>query len=162
MANREFIAAKDLPVTEAEEVNVLVVDPTTGELAQKVGANLRGGGSGGETPDMVITVAGNSNTKLADGNYTITEGSVDNVFAAFLAGRYPIVKVRFYLYNNDDYTAIREEYDAKVCTYGENIWFAFTTLYPYGNAQMYYHKVYMNGDGTLSSAVLKTVTMTEV
>lgn len=46
MANREFIAAKDLPVTEAEEVNVLVVDPATGELAQKAGANLGGGGGG--------------------------------------------------------------------------------------------------------------------
>lgn len=45
MADREFIAAKDLPVTEAKEVNVLVVDPATGELAQKAGANL--GGSGG-------------------------------------------------------------------------------------------------------------------
>lgn len=44
MADREFIAAKDLPVTEAEEVNVLVVDPATGELAQKAGANLGGGG----------------------------------------------------------------------------------------------------------------------
>lgn len=45
MGNREFIAAKDLPVTEAKEVNVLVVDPATGELAQKAGENL--GGSGG-------------------------------------------------------------------------------------------------------------------
>jgi hypothetical protein len=41
---RELITAKDLPVTEAEEVNVLVVDPTTGELAQKAGINLGGSG----------------------------------------------------------------------------------------------------------------------
>lgn len=40
MADREFIAANALPVTEAEEVNVLVVDTATGELAQKAGAEL--------------------------------------------------------------------------------------------------------------------------
>lgn len=42
--NIEFIAAKDLPITEAKEVNVLCVD--NGELKLKEAANL-GGSSGG-------------------------------------------------------------------------------------------------------------------
>lgn len=39
----EFISAKDLPTTEAEEVDVLCVE--NGELKRKPGASLGGGGS---------------------------------------------------------------------------------------------------------------------
>lgn len=38
----EFIAAKDLPVLEAETPDVLAVDPTTGEMGRVAGANLGG------------------------------------------------------------------------------------------------------------------------
>lgn len=79
---------------------------------------LPAGIGGGETPDMVITVSGHSYNKLLPENCSITEGSMDKVFEAFHEGRYPIVKIRFNLYGNTDYTAIREEYDACVCTYG--------------------------------------------
>ena len=44
--NIEFIAAKDLPTTEAEEVDVLCVDPSTGEMRRKPGASLGGSGGG--------------------------------------------------------------------------------------------------------------------
>lgn len=44
MENIEFISAKDLPTTEAEEVDVLCVE--NGELKRKAGATL-GGGAGG-------------------------------------------------------------------------------------------------------------------
>ena len=40
--NIEFIAAKDLPISEAEEVSVLCLE--NGELKQKQGASLGGGG----------------------------------------------------------------------------------------------------------------------
>ena len=40
--NIEFIAASNLPVTEAEEVDVLCVDSTTGEMRRKSGAKLGG------------------------------------------------------------------------------------------------------------------------
>lgn len=43
--NREFIAAKDLPITDAESVNVLCVD--NGELKLKEGATFGGSGGGG-------------------------------------------------------------------------------------------------------------------
>lgn len=44
MENREFIAANDLPEIEAETVDVLCVDPETGEMGKKSGAALGGGG----------------------------------------------------------------------------------------------------------------------
>ena len=108
-------------------------------------------GGSGETPDMVITVNSNSFDKLRSENCNITEGSVANVFAAFHAGRYPIIKIRFYKYNGTDYTAIREEYDAYVCTYGENIWISVITSSPYYVGCLHVHKIYMNNDGTISS-----------
>jgi N-methylhydantoinase B/oxoprolinase/acetone carboxylase alpha subunit len=44
MVNKEFIAAKDLPVNDAAEVNVLCVE--NGELKQKPASNLGGSGGG--------------------------------------------------------------------------------------------------------------------
>ena len=44
MENKEFIAASQLPVTEAKEVNVLCLE--NGELKQKPAGNLGGGGGG--------------------------------------------------------------------------------------------------------------------
>lgn len=74
--NYEFIAAKDLPATEAEEVDVLCVDPTTGAMARKPGASL-GGGAGG----YVIKVPA-SEIDIETGEGTISE-SYDN-FAEIL------------------------------------------------------------------------------
>lgn len=51
----EFIAAKDLPVAEGNEVDVLCVE--NGELKRKEGASL--GGGGGIKYDAVISVTGN-------------------------------------------------------------------------------------------------------
>lgn len=42
--NVNFIAAKDLPITEAQEVDVLCID--NGELKRKAGANIGGSGGG--------------------------------------------------------------------------------------------------------------------
>lgn len=102
MANREFIAAKDLPVTEAEEVNVLVVDPSTGELTQKAGANL-----GGEKVDLVLslTAPGSSGTTPTSENTSVAieSGSLDAIAEAMRAGRPPVVKCkRFYITNGFD------------------------------------------------------------
>ena len=52
--NKEFIAAKDLPATEAKEVDVLCVEPKTGELVRKPGASL---GGGAEEYDAVVHMA---------------------------------------------------------------------------------------------------------
>ena len=154
--NINFISATELPEATGEEVSVLCLE--NGEMKQKPANGL----GGGEKPDMVITVTGSSDTTANNGNYTITEGSVDAVFAAFRAGRYPILKIRYYDGNNDAYTVIREEYNAYVCTYGESLWFAYITLYPFSGGEMYYHKCYMNGDGTMSSTATLKATLTAV
>lgn len=103
MADREFIAAKDLPVTEAEEVEVLVVDPKTGELAKKPGANL----GGGEQTDLVLslTAPGSTDTNQTSENTSVAieSGSLDTIVEALRAGRPPIVKCkRFYITNGFD------------------------------------------------------------
>lgn len=93
---REFIAAKDLPVTEAEEVDVLVVNPETGELCKKSGANL----GGGEQADLVISLtapATHGSTPTSDNTaVTIESGSLDAVAEAMRAGRPPVVKCKHY------------------------------------------------------------------
>lgn len=103
MANREFIAAKDLPVTEAEEVEVLVVDPATGELAKKSGANL----GGGEQTDLVLSLtapSGKYGTISGENtSVTIESGSLDAIVEALRAGRPPVVKCkRFFIHNGFD------------------------------------------------------------
>lgn len=118
--------------------------------------------SGGEKPDMVITVNGQSSIKLTNENCSITEGSMDNVFAAFHAGRYPILKIRFHQYDDTAYTTVREEYNAYVCTYGNNLWFSFIALNPLNSANLYVHKIYMAEDGTISNANLSLATLTSV
>lgn len=47
--NREFIAANELPEIEAETVDVLCVNPETGEMGKKSGAALGGGSAGGSS-----------------------------------------------------------------------------------------------------------------
>ena len=71
--NIEFIAAKDLPTTEAEEVSVLCID--NGELKQKPGASFGGGG--------YITVVDTFDAE--NNNGTINE-SYDNFIGTLLAG----------------------------------------------------------------------------
>lgn len=129
MANREFIAAKDLPVTEAEEVNVLVVDPATGELAQKAGANL----GGGEQTDLVLALtapASGVTTPTSENTSVVIEsGSLDAIVEALRAGRPPIVKCkRFYIINGFDTSAPIVEggvYDCDVLYYNGYIHMQF-------------------------------------
>lgn len=54
MENKEFIAASQLPVTEAKEVNVLCLD--NGELKQKPAGNLGGSGGGYVITDLTMEV----------------------------------------------------------------------------------------------------------
>lgn len=143
----EFKRLSDVEVVAepTESANVLIEE---NGIIKKAPRTTVGGG---ETPDMVIIVNSNSYDKLLSENCNITEGSVSNVFAAFHAGRYPTIKIRFYKYNDTDYTAIREEYDAYACTYGENIWISVITSSPCISGSLHIHKIYMNNDGTISS-----------
>ena len=152
--NINFISAAELPEATGEEVSVLCLE--NGEMKQKPANGL----GGGEKPDMVITVTGKSNVSAKNGNYTITEGSVDSVFAAFHAGRYPIVKIRYYDGTDDAYMTTREEYNAYVCTYGGNLWFAYITTSVSADVSLYYHRCYMNSDGTMGTASTYKVTLT--
>lgn len=154
------MATIDMVETVTDDATVLIEEEGVIKRAPK--SEVGGHVSGGETPDMIITVTGNSETKLTSDNYTITEGSVENVFTAFHEGRYPVIKVRFYNNENTAYSVIREEYDAYACTYGENLWFSFITLNPYYSTNLHVHKIYMNSDGTLESSDLMKATLTSV
>ena len=79
MVNKEFIAAKDLPVTDAAEVNVLCVD--NGELKQKPAGNLGGGGG------YVIKVAIDEIVEAGSNAITIeSKESYDNYIDILLNG----------------------------------------------------------------------------
>lgn len=120
--NREFIAAKDLPVTEAEEVNVLVVDPSTGELAQKAGANLGGGST---KADLVIRI--NTHAEFATMEYVeIVSGSVEAVYTAFESGAFPVVEVESLVtLEMDSYWRGANKFPATVVFYGDKMYVSF-------------------------------------
>lgn len=61
--NINFIPANELPELEADEVDVLAVDPVTGELGRKPGANL--GGSAAIVLTATMTDDGIDVTSLA-------------------------------------------------------------------------------------------------
>lgn len=122
---REFIAAKDLPVTEAEEVDVLVVNPETGELCKKSGTNL----GGGEQADLVLslTAPGSGSTAPTSENTSVAieSGSLEAIAEAMRAGRPPVVKCkRFYIVDGFDTSFPIVEggvYDCDVLYYGGGI-----------------------------------------
>lgn len=84
--NTEFIAAKDLPVTEVEEVDVLCVDPATGELVKKSGANL--GGSGGGITILEGSTTDGESTTLDLSTLTINGNTptAQEIYNAFVSG----------------------------------------------------------------------------
>lgn len=75
MENREFIAANELPEIEAETVDVLCVDPETGEMGKKSGAALGGGGGYILKPTVEETVRVNESV------FVITADCADMVKA---------------------------------------------------------------------------------
>lgn len=78
----EFISAKDLPATEAEEVDVLCVEG--GELKRKAGASL-----GGDAKyDAVI----HTTDFLTIDAYTLVSGTYEAVRAKMLADEVPKIK----------------------------------------------------------------------
>ena len=154
----EPITRKEMFMAAAAGESVTTPTPITRE--EMFLKQIQGGG--GEKPDMVITVNVRPNIQVSNGNYTITEGSVDDVFAAFRAGRYPIVKIRYYDGNNDAYQVMREEYNASVCTYGETLWIAYISASARVGMYVYYHYFYMSGDGTLSSSSIKEITLNNI
>ena len=155
--NINFIPATELPEAVGDDVSVLCLE--NGEMKQKP---ANGFGSGGETPDMVITVGSTSNNGIQNGNYEITEGSVDAVFAAFRDGRYPIVKVRYSYGEIGTYQFTREEYYAKVCVYGESLFFSYITVDPYYRGNLYLHFCHMSSNGTVSHINSKMATLVSV
>lgn len=77
MTDREFISAKDLPVSESDSVDVLCVD--NGELKLKAGANLGGSNS----CDLVVNylvddVSGSAEVELKSGDFEIAKEKILN------------------------------------------------------------------------------------
>ena len=83
----KFIAAKDLPVAEGNEVDVLCVE--NGALKRKEGASFGGGGNSNnfDSPFVAITV-----TEHADGSFT-SDFDYDAVNELFCAGKIMFVRV---------------------------------------------------------------------
>ena len=83
----EFISAKDLPVTEEEEVDVLCVNPTTGEMCRKAKTTFSGNGN---EYDLV----------LCDdvGKLYIMSGSCEAVLNKMINHELP----RVFIYGNED------------------------------------------------------------
>lgn len=83
MDNIEFIAAKDLPETEAKAVDVLCVDPATGAMARKAGASLGGSSS------MVIKLNPETDSMGSSDSgvqFAINSVSYDEVVPVVMAG----------------------------------------------------------------------------
>lgn len=91
MENIEFISAKDLPLSDAESVDVLCVD--NGELKLKAGASL-GGGSDKWDAEFVCTTWDNPET------YSFKSGSYQTLMEKALSGEVP--KIRVSLFNTEE------------------------------------------------------------
>lgn len=104
---REFIAANALPVTEAEEVNVLVVDPETGELAQKAGANLGGGSS----VDGIISCTTSPVSANNVDAFTLTDFDYEAIKAKIISGSVPNILVKHDFTYGDTYSAVGKVID---------------------------------------------------
>lgn len=158
----EFMKLSDVEVVETptDTANVLIEEDGVIKKAPKTAVG--GASTGSVEPDMVITINGYSSQVINNGIFSITDGSVENVFSAFHEGRYPIIKVRFCQNENTAYTAIREEYNASVCTYGENLWIQLITTDPYSAENINCQCIYLNSDGSLSSATLAKAKLTSV
>lgn len=84
MENREFISAKDLPTTEAEEVNVLCLE--NGELKQKPAKGLGGGGGGF---DLILFSGSNVDERyIIQGDYNTVKEKIDNNQPTFVMVRH--------------------------------------------------------------------------
>lgn len=95
--NIEFIAAKDLPVAEGDEVSVLCLED--GEMKQKPGASL-----GGEKPDLVLKLTAPiwyGGVSSENTSVSIKSGSLDAVVASLEAGKSPVVMVEHYDNSHD-------------------------------------------------------------
>lgn len=91
----EFIAAKDLPTTEEEEVDVLCVNPTTGEMCRK--ANTSFSGNGNEYDMLIRFSLGASNvSNFARFEYGAPQGIVDKL----KNGEIPKIAIAGYFYGD--------------------------------------------------------------
>lgn len=98
MENREFIAANKLPEIEAETVDVLCVDPETGEMGKKSGAAL----GGGSTVDGIIA---NNNFPLyiGDNNVSVVSFDFDMIKEKILSGEEVVVMLHSVYTYGDNY-----------------------------------------------------------
>lgn len=148
MANREFIAAKDLPVTEAEEVDVLCVE--NGELKRKAGASL---GGGSEEMDIVLTVDSFLGNYLTENNVTVAEGSMEAVRTAFKEGRNPKGKVIFRSDSSNEYGiyGCAAELPATFYLYGGYIVMGCIGYYPMNDNVIHFYQFYFDETGAITN-----------
>jgi hypothetical protein len=122
----EFKRLSDVEVVAepTESANVLIEENGVIKKAPKTAV---GGAGGSDTPDMVIGVTQHSanSIEVNNDNASIIEGSMDAVFEAIRSGRTPIVKIRYMSPDLSGYTAMVNEFQAYVYTYGEALWLKY-------------------------------------
>lgn len=96
MENREFIAANNLPEIEAETVDVLCVDPETGEMGKKSGATL----GGGSAVDAIVTGSAHPDY-LSEDTVALEQFDFATIKEKMLAGK-EVVAMMHILFNYGD------------------------------------------------------------
>ena len=104
--NIEFITAKDLPVTEVEEVDVLCVE--NGELKRKAGANL-----GGANYDCSIRIVWQFTDDAPAPEFELFDGSYDTLKAKIENDEPAIVRIIELFLNGAKYVCTSAAY---LCT----------------------------------------------
>ena len=148
--NRNFISAKDLPVSESEEVDVLVVDD--GELKRKPAANL--GGGGGEADDeyggfdvVFKAIYQGGTTEIA-----VVKGSFETVKEKILEDEPVSAFLLYHFQGGSPWMIYQIPLNHIVCTdyIGDNIDFRFTAVSQY-NIEV--HTVNLSSDNSVSDNI---------
>ena len=130
MEENILVSPNELPLSDTEEVDVLVVE--NNELKRKPVTGLSGGK---EDIDLLIVVSQDEgrNIDVTQDNSTIAEGNVEAVFAKIRAGLAPNVKIRYQSPDLNGYVSMVNEYKAVVYTYGENLFLKYLAMTYEGN-----------------------------
>lgn len=125
----EFKRLSDVEVVAepTESANVLIEEDGVIKKAPKTAV----GGASGVEPDMVIAINAfffNSPTDLTAEQFSIESGSLESVKDALVAGNTPVVKVKYYFYENDGYSVGASEHLCGVRKYSDYMSFYYENM----------------------------------
>jgi hypothetical protein len=116
-----FKKLSDVEVVEtpADTANVLIEEDGVIKKAPKTAV----GGTGGEEPDLIVTLTGSISNSTILSRLSITQGSISAITNKFQLNKHPIVKIKHEYGVYGDYYYLKNEFDAAVMTYGDSYWF---------------------------------------